>query len=49
MRELETVSTDEAMKVLRENSTYRSAIDSQDALEGTKAFAEKRAPEWQGK
>ena len=49
MRELETVSTDDAMKVLRENSTYRSAIDSQDALEGTKAFAEKRAPKWQGK
>ena len=49
MRELEIVSTDEAMKVLRENSTYRSAIDSQDALEGTKAFAEKRAPKWQGK
>ena len=49
MRELETVSTDDAMKVLRGNSTYRSAIDSQDALEGTKAFAEKRAPKWQGK
>ena len=49
MRELETVSTDDAMAVLRENSTYRSAIDSQDALEGTKAFAEKRTPKWQGK
>ena len=49
MRELETVSTSDAMKVLRENSTYRSAIESQDATEGTKAFAEKRAPKWQGK
>ncbi len=49
MRELETVSTGDAMKVLRENSTYRSAIESQDATEGTKAFAEKRAPKWQGK
>ncbi len=49
MRELETVSTGDAMKVLRENSTYRSAIESQDAAEGTKAFAEKRAPKWQGK
>ena len=49
IRELETVSTQDAMQVLRENSTYRSAIDSQDANEGTKAFAEKRAPKWQGK
>ena len=49
MRELETVATNDAMKVLRQNPTYRSAIDSQDAAEGTKAFAEKRAPKWQGK
>ncbi len=49
MRELETVSTDDAMSRLRNNRTYRSAIDSQDASEGTKAFAEKRAPKWQGK
>ena len=49
MRKLETVSTQDAMQVLRENPTYRSAIDSQDANEGTKAFAEKRAPKWQGR
>ena len=49
MRELETVATDESMAVLRKNATYRSAIESQDAAEGTKAFAEKRAPKWQGK
>ena len=49
MRELETVPTNDAMSVLRQNLTYRSAIDSQDAAEGTKAFAEKRAPKWQGK
>ena len=49
MRELETVATNDAMSVLRRNPTYRSAIDSQDAAEGTKAFAEKRAPKWQGK
>ncbi|MEY4128910.1 MAG: hypothetical protein RIS81_659 [Actinomycetota bacterium] len=49
IRQLETVSTDDAMSVLRSNSTYRSAIESQDAAEGTKAFAEKRAPKWQGK
>ncbi len=49
MRELETVSTENAMQILRENSTYREAIDSLDAIEGTKAFAEKRVPKWQGK
>ncbi len=49
MRELETVSTQDAMQVLRQSSTYRSAIDSQDAIEGTKAFTEKRTPKWQGK
>ena len=49
MRKLEPVSTQDAMQVLRENPTYRSAIDSQDANEGTKAFAEKRAPKWQGR
>ena len=49
IRELETVATDDAMSVLRNNQTYRSAIESQDAAEGTKAFAEKRAPKWLGK
>jgi len=49
IRQLETVSTDDAMSALRSNPTYRSAIESQDAAEGTKAFAEKRAPKWQGK
>ena len=49
MRELEIVSTSNAMTVLRENQTYRNAIDSQDATEGTKAFAEKRAPKWLGR
>lgn len=49
MRELETVSTSNAMTVLRENQTYRNAINSQDATEGTKAFAEKRAPKWLGR
>jgi crotonobetainyl-CoA hydratase len=49
IRELETVATDDAMSVLRKNQTYRSAIESQDATEGTNAFAEKRAPKWLGK
>ncbi len=49
MRKLETVSTQDAMQVLREDPIYRSAIDSQDAIEGTRAFTEKRSPKWQGK
>ena len=49
IRQLETVATDDAMAVLRNNPTYRAAIESQDAAEGTKAFAEKRSPKWQGK
>ena len=48
MTELENVDTDDAMKVLRENKTYRSAIDSNDAIEGSKAYGEKRKPIWQG-
>lgn len=49
IRQLETVATDDAMAVLRNNPIYRAAIESQDAAEGTKAFAEKRSPKWQGK
>jgi len=49
IRQLETVATDDAMAVLRNNPTYRTAIESQDAAEGTKAFTEKRSPKWQGK
>ena len=49
IRELETVDTSDAMQVLRANKTYRAAIESQDAVEGAAAFAEKRAPKWQGK
>lgn len=49
LRELETVSTNDAMGVVRQNATYRLAINSQDAAEGTTAFAEKRTPKWQGK
>jgi enoyl-CoA hydratase/carnithine racemase len=37
------------MKVLRDDNSYRSAIDSLDAKEGTIAFAEKRKPNWQGR
>ena len=49
VRDLEDVSTDDAMPVLRSNETYRAAINSQDAKEGADAYAEKRSPKWQGK
>ena len=28
---------------------YRAMLDSEDAVEGPRAFAEKRAPRWQGR
>ena len=49
MRSLESVASNDAMKVLRNNDSYRAAIDSLDANEGTIAFAEKRKPNWQGR
>ena len=49
VRDLEDVSTDDAMPILRSNETYRAAINSQDAKEGADAYAEKRSPNWQGK
>ena len=49
VRDLEDVSTDDAMPILRSNETYRAAINSQDAKEGTDAYVEKRSPKWQGK
>jgi crotonobetainyl-CoA hydratase len=49
VRDLEDVSTDDAMPILRSNETYRAAINSQDAKEVADAYAEKRSPKWQGK
>ena len=49
VRDLEDVSTDDAMPILRSNETYQAAINSQDAKEGADAYAEKRSPKWQGK
>ena len=49
VRDLEDVSTDDAMPILRSNETYRAAINSQDAKEGADAYAEKRSPKWRGK
>ncbi len=37
-----------AMKAIRTFESYRAAIDSDDAQEGTKSFTEKRPPIWKG-
>ncbi len=42
------LSTDEAMASLKSLASYRLAIDSEDAHEGTAAFNERRAPVWRG-
>lgn len=48
-RRSEALAVADAMATLRDNPAYRAAIDSQDALEGPRAFAEKREPRWQGR
>ena len=39
----------EAMKAIRTFDSYRAAIDSEDAQEGTNSFNEKRSPVWRGR
>jgi len=46
---LEDVSTADAMPILRNNKAYKTAINSEDAQEGTTAHGEKRKPNWQGR
>jgi crotonobetainyl-CoA hydratase len=48
-RSLEMTPSAQAMRDMRDNSAYRTAIDSRDAKEGPAAFAEKRLPQWKGK
>jgi len=48
-RRTESMSTAEAMTALRALPSYRRAIDSDDAIEGPRARAEKRPPEWKGR
>jgi len=48
-RQSETMSVADAMAAVRHNEAYRAAIDSLDASEGPRAFAEKRDPKWQGR
>ena len=50
-RETEGLRIDEAFRTLRDGElpAYRACISSADALEGPRAFAEKRSPQWQGR
>lgn len=48
-RDVEGLPVLEAMAKMRANAAYKRAIDSQDAQEGPRAFAEKRAPRWTGR
>lgn len=48
---VETASVEDGFDLMRSGKLlgYRSMLDSQDALEGSKAFAEKRNPVWLGR
>jgi crotonobetainyl-CoA hydratase len=51
VRETEGLDVAEAFALLRDGdlATYQTMLASEDALEGPRAFAEKRSPVWQGK
>lgn len=48
-RDVEGLPLHDAMAAMRANVAYRRAIDSEDAKEGPRAFAEKRPPKWSGR
>lgn len=51
LRATEGVEVEEGYRLMRSGAlpSYRAMLDSQDALEGPAAFAEGRAPRWQGR
>lgn len=48
-RRTATLDGTDAMTKIKSFDSYRRAIDSQDALEGTASFSEKRPPNWTGR
>jgi crotonobetainyl-CoA hydratase len=48
-RRTAAMTVEEAMKSLKTLDSYRQAIDSEDAVEGTAAFNERRPPIWKGR
>jgi crotonobetainyl-CoA hydratase len=48
-RRTAALQTIDAMREIKTYPSYRAAIDSEDAAEGTNAFAEKRPPIWRGR
>ena len=51
IRETEGMAADDAFQLLRDGKlpAYRAMQQSEDALEGPRAFAEKRSPVWKGR